>query len=70
MAEKLAQVSLPKAQGPVDVVAIPEPSCSTILSCAMVFLLAHGAKSQLLCLPLAWGTSAACPMAPLVCADD
>ena len=48
-AEMLAQVSLPKVQGQDDVVAIPEPPCSTILSCAVVCLLALGAKSQRAC---------------------
>lgn len=54
--EMLAQVSLPKVQGLDDTVAIPGPLCIS-----MVCLLAHRAKSLLLCLPLSWSTSAGFP---------
>lgn len=59
--EVLDQVSLPKVQGQDDIVAIPGPLCTSILPCAVVFFLAHMAKSQLLHLPLSRSMSAGFP---------
>lgn len=63
-------LALPQVQDEDGVVAIPEPPCSTIPSCALLCPLAHGAKSQSLCLPLAWSKSAGFSGCPLVCGND